>query len=62
VECQYKGVTIVGLVGLIYGFDEVRARWRRQLIEKGAIKETGEGWMYFREDGELVKYLGKKAW
>jgi hypothetical protein len=26
VECQYKGVTIAGLVGLIYGFDEVRAR------------------------------------
>lgn len=50
VDCQYKGVLIGGLVGLVAGEEAILGRWQRRLAELG-VAETDEG---------LVKYLGLK--
>lgn len=51
-DCQYRGVLVGGLLGLVYGGEEaVAQRWVARLVEQG----VGAGSM----DG-LVQYLGQK--
>jgi superfamily II DNA helicase RecQ len=51
-ECQYRGVLIGGLIGIVVGYtDDVYDRWRGRLTERGVDWEV---------DDALVVYLGKK--
>jgi superfamily II DNA helicase RecQ len=51
-QCQYQGVVVAGLMGVVLGRVEVGERWSIRLAELG-VKDLGSG-------ETLVQYLGKK--
>jgi len=51
-DCQYRGVLVGGLLGLVYGGEEgVIERWVTRLVEQGVDASSIEG---------LVRHLGRK--
>jgi RecQ family ATP-dependent DNA helicase len=51
-DCQYRGVLVGGLLGLVYGGEEgVVERWIARLVEQGVDGSSIEG---------LVRHLGRK--
>lgn len=51
-DCQYRGVLVGGLLGLVYGGEEgVVDRWAARLIEQGVDASSIEG---------LIQHLGRK--
>ena len=51
-DCQYRGVLVGGLLGLVYGGEEgVVDQWAARLIEQGVDASSIEG---------LIKHLGRK--
>jgi RecQ family ATP-dependent DNA helicase len=50
-DCQYKGVLVGGLFGLVYGSDGVVERWVQRLVKQGVDANSIEG---------LVLHLGRK--
>lgn len=51
-DCQYRGVLVGGLLGLVYGGEEgVIERWVTRLVEQGVEASSIEG---------LVRHLGRK--
>ena len=51
-DCQYRGVLVGGLLGLVYGGEEaVAQRWVARLVEQGVDAGSIDG---------LVRYLGQK--
>lgn len=51
-SCQYKGVLIAGLTGIVFGYREILDRWYARLQELG-INDV-------EESMTLVEYLGRK--
>jgi hypothetical protein len=51
-NCQYKGVLIGGLIGIVYGYSEIRHQWYGRLEAIGIDREA--------PGGTLIEYLGKK--
>jgi superfamily II DNA helicase RecQ len=51
-DCQYKGVAMAGLVGLVFGYKEhIWDRWERRLREAGVRVDSDE---------DFIGYLGAK--
>ena len=50
-DCQYRGVLVGGLLGLMYGSEEVADRWAGRLVTQGVNASSIEG---------FIQHLGRK--
>ena len=55
-DCQYKGVLISGIAGILFGYGgQVWRLWQLRLQERGVIHSMEGGF-----SKEVIEYLGKK--